>query len=299
MIDISDIHLVQVVSQVGSITKAAELLHISQPTLSKRISRLEQKLKMALFYRDTGGMVPTEAAKLLTHRSQTLTSQLAQLERELELMANLKGDMISIGVGPIVEQDILPKVLLDFVEHEYNFKISTVTLSSEALLENLLNGRLDIVIGTFGEEDVPTNCLAPLKYSNRFVGVVRSGHALSSHKKVHLSELMEYRNISPSIPKNLSFKASLLIKDRDFTPSIACESYDIAKRVVLNSDYVTSGPEVLFRNEFLSEQLVKLELESDLIWECRCLVKPERSLAPAIQEVIGLFSQYMSPVETP
>ena len=82
MIDISDIHLVQVVSEVGSMTKAAEQLHISQPTLSKRISRLEQKLKMALFYRDTGGMVPTEAAKLLTQKSHKLTSQLAQLPND-------------------------------------------------------------------------------------------------------------------------------------------------------------------------------------------------------------------------
>lgn len=293
MIDVTEIHFVQVVSELGSISKAAEQLHISQPTLSKKISRLEQKLKMALFYRDPIGMVPTEAAKLLISKGHHLTSQLAQLERELALMANLQGGMISVGVGPIVEQDILPKVLLDFVEQQYSFKISTVTMSSEALLENLQNGKLDIAIGTFGEEDVPANVLAPLKYSNRFVGVVRKGHELSNRTKVHLQELMEYKNVSPSIPKNLSFKASLLMKDRDFSPSIACESYDIAKRVVLNSDYVTSGPEVLFRNEFLSEQLVKLELESDLIWECRCLVKPEHSLAPAIQEVIALFAQYM------
>lgn len=295
MIDVSEIHLVQVVSQLGSISKAAEQLHLSQPTLSKRISRLEQKLKMALFYRDTGGMVPTEAAKLLTSKGHQLTSQIAQLERELALMANLHGGMISVGVGPIVEQDILPKVLLDFVEHEYNFKISTVTMSSEALLENLQTGKLDIAVGTFGEEDVPSNFLAPLKYSNRFVGVVRSGHELSTRTKVHLNELMAYKNISPSIPKNLSFKASLLMKDRDFSPRIACESYDIAKRVVLNSDYVTSGPEILFRNEFINGQLVKLELESDLVWECRCLVKPEHSLAPAIQEIIALFAQYMTP----
>ena len=119
MIDVTEIHLVQVVSELGSISKAAEQLHLSQPTLSKRISRLEQKLNMALFYRDTAGMVPTEAAKLLTSKGHQLTSQIAQLERELALMANLHGGMISVGVGPIVEQDILPKVLLDFVEHEY------------------------------------------------------------------------------------------------------------------------------------------------------------------------------------
>lgn len=65
MLDVSDIKLLQKVTELGSINKAADELYMSQPTLSKRISRLEQTLNVKLFFRHSSGMQPTDVTNYL------------------------------------------------------------------------------------------------------------------------------------------------------------------------------------------------------------------------------------------
>ena len=241
MIDISDINMIKVISEVGSVNKAAEILCVSQPTLSKKVARLEQKIKMELFHRDNLGMLPTEAAKFLLSKSVSLNNQLAIIERQLELMANSIGGKVRIGVGPIIEQGILPKVLLDYAEHNYKFDIAFTTLSAEALVEHLKQSQIDIAIGPFMPNDVPQEYLAPFMNYGKIVLAVRKGHPLAAKQQVTLNELLDCNTITPNIPKSLGNQVTDLLTGRILEPNIECESYSMAKTIVMNSDYVTGG----------------------------------------------------------
>ncbi|REL30817.1 LysR family transcriptional regulator [Thalassotalea euphylliae] len=293
VIDISDIHMIKVISEVGSINKAAELLSVSQPTLSKKVSRLEQKINMELFFRDSAGMIPTETARLLLRKGDELKSQLDIIERQLELMANLVGGTVRVGVGPIIEQDILPKALLDFAEQDYKFKISVVTMSSEGLLDALKKSQIDIAIGPFAANDVPNEFITPFMNYDKLVAAVRKDHELAKEKNVSLEVLMKYKSITPNIPKSLGSQVTDLLRGRPLDPMIICDNYNMAKTIVANSDYVTAGPETLFHKEFASGELVKLDFQTEVFWQCRCLLKPENLLIPVVKEVVELFSQYM------
>lgn len=293
VIDVSDIHMIKVISEVGSINKAAELLNVSQPTLSKKVGRLEQKVKMELFSRDNVGMVPTQAAKLIMLEGDELRSQLSSIERKLELMANLIGGTVRIGVGPIIEQIMLPKVLLDFADQNYQFKVSVVTMSQQALLRHLRKNEIDIAIGPFSDSEIPDEFVSPLQTSDRIVVAVRSGHPLAKNKTVTLDDFGQYKVVSPNVPKSLGTQVVSRIKDASFEPDIICENYNLVKTIVSSSDYVTAGPESLFRHEFASGELIKLEFPSEVLWQCKCLVKPETLMTPVIQEVTNIFSQYM------
>ena len=293
MIDISDIYMIQVISEAGSINKAAELLSVSQPTLSKKVSRLEQKIKMDLFYRDSAGMIPTETARLLMRKGEDLKSQLTVIERELELMANMVGGTVRIGVGPIIEQDILPKVLLDFAEQKYNFKVSVVTMSAEGLLDALKKSQIDLAVGPFAANELPHELISPYMNYDKLVVAVRKAHPLTKRKTISLEELLDYSLIAPNIPKSLGSQVTQVLAGRKFDPIIVCDNYQMAKTIVANSDYVTAGPEALFRKEFASGELVKLDFQSEVFWQCRCVLKPENLLIPVIKEVVKLFSQYM------
>ncbi len=294
VIDISEIHMIQVISDVGSMNKAAELLHISQPTLSKKVSRLEQKLKLDLFLRDSAGMVPTAAARVLLEHSAPLKAELKLVERKLELMAGLIGGSVNIGVGPIVEQIVLPKVLLDFAEQDYQFKISVVTLSQQALVDQLKRSDIDLAIGPFADDEIPESCVAPLKMSDKLVIAVRKGHALSGLARVGIADFIKYKTVSPNIPTRLGHQVMQRIRGAQFAPDIICDNYGLAKTVVANSDFITAGPESLFRQEFATGELVKIDFPGDIHWQCRCLAKPETLLNPIVQAVFAIFSQYMT-----
>lgn len=298
MIDISDINMIKVISEVGSVNKAAEILCVSQPTLSKKVARLEQKIKMELFYRDNVGMIPTQAAKFLLSESNNLQQQLAVIERQLELMADSVGGKVTIGVGPIIEQGILPKVLLDYAENNYQFDVSVTTMSAEALLDSLKHSQIDLAIGPFMASDVPQEFHVPYMNYGKIVLAVRPGHALATKSKITLNELLAYKTITPNIPKSLGNQVTDLLTGRTLEPNIVCESYNMAKNIVKNSDYVTGGPEELFYNEFSSGELIKVEFIVDVLWQCRCLVKPESMLLPMIKEVVDIFAQYMLPMDS-
>ncbi|WBA84235.1 LysR family transcriptional regulator [Endozoicomonas sp. GU-1] len=283
VIDISDIHMIKVVTEVGSINKAAEILSVSQPTLSKKISRLEKKVGVELFNRDSVGMMPTEAAKFLIKEGNGLRAQLQVIERQLELMSDMVGGTVRVGVGPIIEQQLLAKVLLDFAERDYQFKISVVTMSADALLDQLKKSKIDLAVGPFVDSDVPDDIVAPLKTSEKLVVAVRQGHDAVARQVVDLQAISNYKIITPNIPASLGGQVMVYLENAELEPDIICESYTMAKYIVMNSDYVTAGPESLFLNEFKSGELVKLEFPYDVYWQSQCLVKPETLLMPIVK----------------
>ncbi|MGY0312609.1 LysR family transcriptional regulator [Alteromonas macleodii] len=294
MIDVSDIHMIQVISEVGSINKAAELLHVSQPTLSKKVSRLEKKIDMELFDRDISGMVPTEAAKFLVMQSDTLKNHLHVIERQLELMANKIGGVVRVGVGPIIEQLILPNVLLDFAEQNYEFKVVVSVLPAEELLNRLGSGHIDIAIGPFAQQDASSAFVSPLHSAQKLVVAVRPGHSISTKGTVSFDDLLSNKLVAPDVPKSMGRDIQTLMAGSALEPDITCESYAMAKLVVQNSDYITAGPEALFQKEFEEGKLIKLTFAADVTWQCKCLVKPQTLLSPRVKEIVSIFGQYMS-----
>jgi len=294
MLDISDIQMISVIAEEGSINRACEILHISQPTLSKRLSRLEQKLKIELFHRHTNGMVPSAAAKYLMKAGVGLQDQMHVIERQLELMANLVGGEVNLGVGPTVVQLLLSKALLDFVDKQHKFKVSVVTESPDRLLELLRTGQIEVAVGPFNLENLSDEYKVVMGYSEPVVIAVRSDHELTKQGgKVDLQTIFNYPSISPHIPLQFSKRAQQLFNLSSFSPNITCDNYAIAKTIVSNSDYVTAGPESIFHQEFESQSLVKLEIPVEVMWQCYCIAKPETLLMPAVKEVVDIFAQYM------
>lgn len=286
--------IVKVIAETGSINKAAEVLSMSQPTLSKKLSRLEQKIKLELFIRDSTGVLATPAARFIMNESEGLTIQLHNLERQLELMAGMVGGVVKIGVGPIAEQFLMSKVLLDFAERDYKFKISVVTMAVDTLVDHLASSQIDIAVGIFSKDSVPEGYLTPLKVNEKMVVAVRSGHELAKRSTINLPKILNCKSVLPRIPKSLGENLGSAQLVREVNPDITCESYSMARLIVANTDYVTIGPESLFHKEFLSGQLVMLELEEEIDLQFNCLVKPESMKMPIVKEVMGILTQYMS-----
>ena len=72
-----------IVAKEGNITRAAERLHITQPTLSRQLSDLEKELNTQLFIRGKRSIVLTESGQLLMQRAQELVNLVAKTERDL------------------------------------------------------------------------------------------------------------------------------------------------------------------------------------------------------------------------
>ena len=295
MLDISDIRMISIIAREGSINRASELLNLSQPTVSKRLSRLEHKLGLDLFYRDSVGMVPTPAATFLQQAGLGLEDQLSAMERQVELMSQKASGHVSIGVGPIVEQRFLSRVLLDFAEGDYEFGIRVHVDSPNNLLERLHNGRLDIVLGPFSEEECRGEFKVVLSHSEPLVCLVRPGHPLALRgSKIEPSDIAESDMIVVTVPDSLEHELVKAVGPvKQLEPKILYDNLVMAKNIVLNSDYVTSGPESVFHREIESGELVAIPFAESPTWTCKCIGKPQILAAPIVEEVVSLFAQYI------
>ncbi|WP_415894741.1 LysR family transcriptional regulator [Neptuniibacter sp. PT34_22] len=291
MLDVSDITLLKTVAEEGSISKAAEKLHMSQPTLSKKIARLEKVLKVELFHRQSTGMNPTAIASYLIESGEQLRAKLDTLCRHVELLSNLEGGTLKIGVSPIVEQLLFPKVLMDFVEESNNVEISFKVDLPQKIPSLVLNGEIDIGIGPALPQERASELVIRKVQSARIVFVVRDGHPLTeSNGTLPTNELNNFPGIGPSVNKSMS---EFLQENDVYLPfKITCDNYQIAKSIVMTSDYFTGGPRELFIKELDSGELVQLDIAEEIPWQSYCITRQETEYAPAVKKFIQILKQY-------
>lgn len=291
MLDVSDIHILMVVTETGSINKAAEKLFISQPTLSKRISRLEQVLNAKLFHRHSSGMQPTEIANYLIGNGKKIQSQLDAMCRHVELMSNLEGGKLSIGVSTIIEQILFPDVLLDFVKETQKVEISFQVEKPEKLPQALIDGEIDIAIGPFNIEELPADLIITKVKEAPVVFVVRPEHpVLQEASPISLDKLTAYPGIGP--PMNNHMVGMLAQHGISDLLRITCDNYEMSKSLVKTSNYFTGGPKQLFDKEIEVGELTVVALDKSIQWQAYCIMRPESLHAPTVKKFLEIAKRY-------
>ena len=95
-------HLKQIIvlAEVGSINQAANVLHMTQPSLTNSIKKLEHQLGIPLFERTTKGVKPTLYTEQIIKKGKKLLSDFDVLHKEIQLLASGQNEELHIGCGP-------------------------------------------------------------------------------------------------------------------------------------------------------------------------------------------------------
>lgn len=131
------------VSQEENITKAAQLLHVTQPTLSRQLMQLEDELGVKLFERSNHSIVLTSDGLLLKRRAQEIVSLAEKTKRELTTEKELSGE-IEIGSGEFKSFSLLADVIAAFPEKHPGVRFHLNSGNADTIKERLENGGLDI-----------------------------------------------------------------------------------------------------------------------------------------------------------
>lgn len=127
-----------------SITKAAEVLHITQPTLSRQLSQMEEEIGVKLFRRGTRRITLTNEGILLRRRAEEILQLVDKTEKELTEQEEQVGGKIYIGCGEIAAVQILPKLIKVFREKYPNVTFDIFTAAADLVKEQMDKGILDI-----------------------------------------------------------------------------------------------------------------------------------------------------------
>lgn len=150
------------VAKAGNISKAANQLYISQPAISKAISKLEEELVTALFNRSSRGVTLTEEGQVLYEYVERAFDSLNMGEENLKNYKELGIGHIRIGVSTSLCKHILLDYLKDFIRENPNIKFSIDCHSTVNTIKLLKND--DIDIGLICNTELPKGIVySPIK----------------------------------------------------------------------------------------------------------------------------------------
>jgi len=137
-------HIFYQVARCKNISGAARELYISQPAISKAISKLEQNLNTSLFIRSSRGVKLTETGEVLYHQLETAFCAITQGEEQLLRMQKLGMGHITIGASATLCKYVLLPILQKFIKQNPHIEISISCQSTYETMAALENGSIDV-----------------------------------------------------------------------------------------------------------------------------------------------------------
>ena len=197
--DFTDIEAFLTLAEMGSFQRAAKALNMSQPTLTRRIHKLETVLGTRLFERTTRSLRITLAGRNFQDRVLPILdamrqTHLAITDSSLAIEAQCNA-VITIATIPSATQNILPNTIRRFCHSKRKVRFRILENLAGETLDLVNSGEADFGISFGGLED-PTLDFQPL-LSDRFVLALDRSHPLSSKSQINWSDLADYDLIVP------------------------------------------------------------------------------------------------------
>ena len=176
------------VAREENITKAAALLHLTQPTLSRQLMQLEEELGVQLFRRSRYHVELTEDGMLLRRRAQELVDLAEKTTREFTLRETELMGEIAIGAGETQSMSFLSRAMVSFREHYPKVTFRIFSANADDVKERLDTGLLDMGLLT-EPVDVGRYAFCRMKERDRWGVLVRLDSPLAGLDSVTPDDL--------------------------------------------------------------------------------------------------------------
>jgi len=140
------IEIFHAIYTTGSITNAAKILHVSQPSVSKVLAHAEMQLGFHLFDRVKGKLIPTDEAEMLFDEVDKIYQQMRSIKNTAENIKKSEHGNINLGLTPALGFNTVPSAVANY-HHQYpnvNFNIQTV--HNDEVMQALLEHKCDLAV---------------------------------------------------------------------------------------------------------------------------------------------------------
>ena len=171
-------------------TRAAEELHVAQPSVSQQIRKLETELGAPLFHRMKRHVALTEAGLTFLPHARAVLQRLAEARLEVQELSGLRKGTLAVGAPPSVGTHLLPRALAAFSRRHPGISLTFREAGSRTLLKLLEEGELDfaVVIQPIRHPALET---LPLLEEELLLAVPRRHPLADGHRRVRLALLRD------------------------------------------------------------------------------------------------------------
>lgn len=242
------IEVFHAVYSCGSVTRAAEILKVSQPSVSKVLAHAEQQLGYALFDRVRGKLIPTPEANQLFVQVAQVNDSVDRLRQVAAKLRSVEKGTIRIAATPAFGIDFLPGAIASYREIHGDIMFSLETLRHEELSGALMESRIDIGLA-FDPRNLPGISGELLGYG-RFVVLAPSTMDLGQKEVLRLEDLsgLPFIKLDNQGPLDRFLTAHIESTDVELDSVVIAGSYQLAKALVSHGMGVCIADEVTARS---------------------------------------------------
>jgi LysR family nitrogen assimilation transcriptional regulator len=200
--DLKQLEYFAQVAELGSFTRAAAVLQVAQPALSRQVRTLEVELRQALLNRNGRGVTPTEAGKRLLAHARGILQQVQRARDDLEDQRGAATGRLAIALPPSVGRALTGPLVAAFRAQLPRATLSVVEGLSAYALEWLAIGRVDCAV-VYHVAPSPAVELQPLLDEPLYLVSARSGRSARRGRPVGLAEVATRELVIPSRPHSV------------------------------------------------------------------------------------------------
>jgi DNA-binding transcriptional LysR family regulator len=287
------IEIFHAIYTTGSITNAAKILHVSQPSVSKVLSHAEMQLGFNLFERVKGRLIPTDEAEMLFDEVDKIYQQMRSIRNTAENIKKSEYGHINLGLTPALGFDAIPNSIAKYhkIHDKVNFNVQTI--HNDAVMQALLEHKCDLAI-LFSPNVMPG--VTSIEFTQSELVIVYPKTSFPDcPDKLSLSQLQdfEYIDISESGPLG-DLLWTRMMKEQVFLKSpIKVETYFVAARLV------AQGAGVCIVDKFtaqgnLADNIAMASFNPPLTFSVNALHLENRNLSKVTEEFIPFLEHEIS-----
>ena len=187
MVSLRQLQAFRAVMETGSVSRAAELLLLSQPAVTKLIQSLEAESGLDLFMRHNRRLQPTDEARYYLFEAENLFENLARLDRVAQDLKSMVFTNLTVGSYPAFAIGMMPRMLNGFQKCNERSTSTLMINSSRRVCDLAIAQQFDIgfsLLSVQHQDVVSFPCLR-----EPMVVIMPPGHHLAERKVIHVSDL--------------------------------------------------------------------------------------------------------------
>jgi len=288
---------------LGSLSAAAEAVHLSLPALSRSIRALEDSLGVPLFDRNDRRLRPTPYARAYEPRARRIALDEKEAARTLALMQSGDAGSLALGMGSSLAPLLLSPLVLDLMQTAPRVQVHSVIETSERLLAALLAERVEFFVGDIRVAHDHPELTVEAIYPATMGWYARRGHPLAGRRQVGIADLRAYPMLAagyyePSLTRRFGELYGLAAPVIDHFAFIT-DDMGTVQAILRASDAVVPSTDLAAISGVESGDLVALDVWPPLAMDMTIGIvrQAEHTLAPVAERAFAVIRERLSAVE--
>lgn len=213
---LQQLRIFKAVATEKNFTKAAELLYLSQPSLSKQIKKLEKNLDTTLLNRENNKLSLTESGKMFLQYSERILYLCEESCRALIDLRNGERGQLRVGASQTIGTYFMPQVLAMFAQNYPQINIKVQVNSTRFIAKNIINNKIDIaVVGGEIPTQLKKNLFVEDFVEDEFSLIISKLHPFAIKKNITKHDLYNLNFITLNSNSTIrKFIDNILIKNQ-------------------------------------------------------------------------------------